>query len=160
MPFLIVLQKKVIIMLNNLKNSTQMNLKLRRIAMLLCMLVVQITYSQSQKITVTGTISDASGPLPGVVVIINNTTNGTQTDFDGNFSIEAKVGAILDISYVGMISLQKTVKNSSPLQITMEEDTEALEEVVVVAFGKQTKKSIVGAISTVSSDIVENQQHN
>ena len=135
-----------------------MNLKLRRIAMLLCMLVVQITYSQSQKITVTGTISDASGPLPGVVVIINNTTNGTQTDFDGNFSIEAKVGAILDISYVGMISLQKTVKNSSPLQITMEEDTEALEEVVVVAFGKQTKKSIVGAISTVSSDIVENQQ--
>lgn len=135
-----------------------MNLKLRRIAMLLCMLVVQITYSQSQKITVTGTVSDASGPLPGVVVLVKNTSIGTQTDFDGNFSIEAGVGAILDISYIGMVSIQKTVQNSSPLQIIMEEDTESLEEVVVVAFGKQTKKSIVGAISLVSSDVLANQQ--
>ena len=121
-----------------------MNLKLRRIAMLLCMLVIQISYSQSQKITVTGTVSDASGPLPGVVVLVKNTSIGTQTDFDGNFSIEAIVGAILDISYVGMVSIQKTVQNSSPLQITMEEDTEALEEVVVTAMGLTRKKNDLG----------------
>jgi len=125
-----------------------MNLKLRRIAMLLCMLVIQISYSQSQKITVTGTVSDDSGPLPGVVVLVKNTSIGTQTDFDGNFSIEAEVGAILDISYVGMVSIQKTVQNSSPLQITMEEDTEALEEVVVVAFGKARQKKSLGYSTT------------
>ncbi|WP_152285529.1 SusC/RagA family TonB-linked outer membrane protein [Flavicella marina] len=135
-----------------------MKQKLHRITMLLFMLVVQFSYSQNQTITVTGTVSDQTGPLPGVVVIIQNTATGTQTDFDGNFSINVNLGATLEFSYVGMKSMTKTILDSSSLSIFLEEDTEALEEVVVVAFGKQTKKSIVGAIASVSDDIIDNQQ--
>ncbi|MEI6865112.1 TonB-dependent receptor [Flavicella sp.] len=135
-----------------------MKKKLHRITLLLFMLVLQFSYSQNNKVTVTGTVSDHTGPLPGVVVVVKNTSTGTQTNFDGFFSLEARTGTVLEFSYIGMISVLKTVQNSSPMIITMEEDRQNLDEVVVVAFGVQRKEAIVGAISTIGSDMIENQQ--
>lgn len=135
-----------------------MHQKLHRISLLIFMLLIQFSFSQDDKITVSGTIFDQSGPLPGAIVAVKDTSMGTQTDFDGHFSIETTIGATLDISYVGMTTIEKKIVDTSFLNFTMLEDTETLEEVVVVAFGKQTKKSVVGAISVVSKDVLENQQ--
>ncbi len=129
--------------------------KFRRVATLLLALVVQFTYAQTK--TVTGTISDSTGPLPGVGVVIKGTTTGTETDFDGNYTIEAEEGAVLQFTYVGMLNSEQTVGSASSINVTMTEDTEALEEVVVTALGISREKKAVGyAVTTVKgSEIAE-----
>ena len=76
-----------------------MKTKLSGILTLLLAFVVQISFAQER--TITGTVSDESGPLPGVSVLIEGTTSGTETDFDGNYSIEASSGDVLRFSFVG-----------------------------------------------------------
>ncbi|MEO9892126.1 SusC/RagA family TonB-linked outer membrane protein [Aurantibacter sp.] len=101
-------------------------------------------YVQAQQ-EITGTVSDNSGPLPGASVIEIGTTNGTQTDFDGNFTLSVAEGAQLKISYIGY--LDTTLEASdSPISITLQEDAQALEEVVVVGYGSQNKKEITSAV--------------
>ena len=116
---------------------------------LLLALVVQITFAQEK--TVTGTISDQSGPLPGVTVIIKGTKTGTQSDFDGNYSVKANTGAVLQFSFMGMKSVEKKIGASSILNVTMQEDAEALEEVVITAFGKAKQKRSLGYAATAIS---------
>ena len=79
------------------------------------------------------------------------TTNGTITDFDGNFVLTVSENAVLQISYIGYKTQEIPVANKTKLNITMEEDTEVLDEVVVVGYGAQKNESVVGAISQVSS---------
>ena len=105
-------------------------------------LLVQISFAQEK--TVTGKVSDASGPLPGVTVIIKGTQIGSQTDFDGIYSITANSGAILVFSYVGMESIEQTVGTSNVMNVTMQESAEALEEVVVTALGIRREKRSLG----------------
>ena len=89
--------------------------------------------------TATGTVVDAMGPVIGASVVVKGTTNGVITDFDGNFSLEnVKKGDVIQISFVGYQS-QDVVWNGQPLKITLKEDNEMLEEVVVVGFGSQKK---------------------
>jgi iron complex outermembrane receptor protein len=103
--------------------------------------------------TVTGTITDESGiPLPGVNVIIQGTSKGATADFDGNFSIQASVGDVLVISFLGMTTQQITVKDFNPLSITLAADTEELESIVVVGYGTQKRKDVTGAISSIKSE--------
>lgn len=106
---------------------------------------------------VTGTVLDADGtPLPGASIIEQGTTNGTQSDFDGNFTINVDGNATLTISYIGFASQEVAVNGRSTINITLEEDASQLEEVVLVGYGTQSRVSVTSAISSVESeDLVE-----
>jgi len=106
--------------------------------------------------TVTGTITDASGmPLPGVNVLEKGTTNGAQSDFDGNYSIIASSSnAVLVFSFVGLTTAERTVGSNTVLDVQMEEDSQALDEVVVVGYGTQRKSTLTGSVSTLDGDDV------
>jgi TonB-dependent SusC/RagA subfamily outer membrane receptor len=112
----------------------------------------------AQNVNVTGTVTEASTglPLPGVNVVIKNTTKGASTDFDGNFRIDdVSLNSILVVSYIGFQTKEIKIINDAPLNIMLEEDAEALNEVVVIGYGTQTKKEITGAVSVVSSETIE-----
>lgn len=112
----------------------------------------------NSQIRISGTVSDPSGmPLPGVNVLIKGTNKGTTTDFDGLFVIETESNSILQFSYLGFLTNERLVQTSTDLSITLEEDASTLDEVVVVGYGTQTKKEITGAVSVVSSEIIEEQ---
>ena len=99
---------------------------------------------------VKGVVLDQTGlPLPGVNIIIRGTNTGTQTDFDGNFQLKASKGDVLTVSYLGYKTQSVTVGSGLVVNITMQEDAEALGEVVVVGYDTQTKESLVGAITQV-----------
>ena len=106
------------------------------------------------QLTVTGTISDEEGlPLPGASIVVKGTTTGTQTDFDGNFTIEvADQNAILIVSYIGFKSKEVVVGSSTKLLITLEGDTAGLEEVVVVGYGTQKRKEITSAVVSIGAE--------
>ena len=115
---------------------------LLRHVLCLAMLVLgtSLTYAQT---TVTGTVEDADGPLIGASVLVKGTTVGTITDFDGNFSIEAKVGDELEFSYMGYTSQVHKVTGST-MHVTMSENTEVLSEVVVTAMGIKRDRKALG----------------
>lgn len=103
--------------------------------------------------TVSGTVKDALGtPLPGVNVIVDGTTNGTQTDFDGVYTISASEGETLLFSYIGMTTLSVVVSGSNTIDVTLQEDVNALDEVVVTGYGTQAKKDLTGAVAVVDTD--------
>lgn len=104
---------------------------------------------------ITGKITDERGdPIIGANVIEKGTTNGVVTDIDGDFSITVQVDAVLQISYIGFISQDISVRNKNSFNITIQEDSQSLDEVVVVGYGVMRKRDLTGAISTVkSSDI-------
>ncbi|MDO7171544.1 SusC/RagA family TonB-linked outer membrane protein [Mariniflexile sp. AS56] len=116
-----------------------------------------IAYSSAQNVNVSGTTLDQSGlPIPGVNILVKDTSKGATSDFDGNFTIaDVKVGATLTFSFVGYTTQQIKVTNNSPLTITLQEDIASLDEVVIIGYGTQTKKEITGAVSVVSSEIIE-----
>lgn len=106
---------------------------------------------QQQTRKITGVVRDEKGePIIGANVVVKGSTNGTITDIDGNFVIEASDKAILEISYIGY--LPKTVSASSASVVVLKEDTQKLDEVVVVGYGVQKKASLTGAISNLASD--------
>ena len=128
-----------------------MRLKMKGVLLLLLVLVVQISFAQTK--TVTGKVSDKTGPLPGVMVLLKGTKKGTTTDFDGNFSIEAKKGAVLQFSFIGMKTVDQAIGNSVKLNIILQEDTQALDEVVITAIGiTREKKSLGYAASVIKSE--------
>lgn len=106
-------------------------------------------YGQS----VSGVVTDASGPLPGASVIVKGTSNGTQTDFDGNYSLE-NIGqdATLVFSFVGYETQEIPVNGQNTIDVTLLADAQALGEVVVIAYGTSTKKDLTGAVSSISSE--------
>lgn len=114
-----------------------------------------LNYQQQQ---VNGKVTDKEGmPLPGVTVLVKGTTNGVSSNFDGNFSITASKGDVIVFSYVGKINVEITIENTNTLNIVLEDDISTLDEIVVVAYGSQTKKSIVGSVSSINSSTIENQ---
>ncbi|MUH37640.1 TonB-dependent receptor [Zobellia amurskyensis] len=101
---------------------------------------------------VTGAVLDNAGiPLAGVNVLIEGTTTGTQTDFDGNYTIAASSGDVLVFSYIGMKTQSLTVGTSSSINVIMEEDAASLDEVVVIGYGSQKKSDLTGAVGSVSA---------
>lgn len=98
-----------------------------------------------QSITVKGVVSDAMGPVIGASVMEKeNKGNGTITDMDGNFSLNVKPGAVLIVSYIGYKTIEVQAIANKPLHITLKEDSEMLDEVVVVGFGTQKKSKFDG----------------
>ena len=111
-----------------------------------------LSFSIAQAQEVTGTVSDASGPLPGASVVEKGTSNGTQTDFDGNYSIEVGSDAVLIVSYIGYQTTEVAVNGRSSINFTLEEDAEALEEVIVIGYGTTTVKDATGSVTAVTSE--------
>ncbi|QKX05106.1 TonB-dependent receptor [Aquimarina sp. TRL1] len=105
-----------------------------------------------------GSVYDQNGvPLPGANIIEKGTTNGTQTDFDGNFTIILKhPNPILHISYLGFISKEVNITDQTQLKITLQEDSDKLDEVVVVGYGTQSKRRVTGSISSI--DVIETEK--
>ena len=101
---------------------------------------------------ITGTVVDAMGPVIGASVVEKGTTNGTVTDFDGNFSLSVKPGATIVISFIGFETQEIKVGNQDNFQITMKDDNAVLEEVVVVGYGVQKKKLVTGATVQVKGE--------
>lgn len=111
----------------------------------------------AQTKTITGTVKDPSGlPLPGASVAVVGTNKGASTDFDGMFSIDGvSADDTLLITYVGFENQEITVGSQTTFDITLQENAEALEDVVVVAYGSQSRTKVTGAISTVDSDAID-----
>ena len=106
---------------------------------------------QAKKIT--GTVVDAMGPVIGASVVVKGTTNGVATDFDGNFSLNANPGQTLVVTYIGYLDKEvKVTASQSHYNITIAEDKQMLDEVVVIAYGQQKKVTITGAVSAVGGD--------
>jgi len=127
-----------------------MKTKFNGILMLLLAFVVQFTFAQEK--TISGTVTDDSGPLPGVSVIIKGTTKGTETDFDGKYSIKANTGDILVFSFIGMAKQEKTVGETNKVNVVLVANN-ILDEVVVTSLGIKRKAAELSyAISTVKSE--------
>ena len=133
-----------------------MKTKFNGVLTLLLVLFVQISFAQKKNIS--GTVSDVSGPLPGVSILVEGTRTGVETDFYGKYAIKASSGDVLIFRYLGYKTTQKVVGNSNTINVKLQEDANSLEEVVVVAYGSQTKESIVGSVAVVTNEVIEKQQ--
>ncbi|CAL2106142.1 TonB-dependent starch-binding outer membrane protein SusC [Tenacibaculum sp. 190524A02b] len=111
----------------------------------------------AQQKKIAGTVSDSTGPLPGVNVILKGTMNGTETDFEGNYLINAKQGDVLVFSFVGMKTVEKAVGTQTTINVLLEDDNDMLEEIVVVGYGSVAKKDLTGAISTIGIEQLEDK---
>ena len=114
----------------------------------------KVDQQKKTPIAASGTITDAKGePLIGVSVLVKGTSNGTITDMDGNFKIQATKGDVLEVSYIGYVSQAITLANTQPLKIVMGEDTQTLDEVVVTALGiKRSEKALSYNVQQVKGD--------
>ncbi len=113
---------------------------------------------QQQTITVKGTVNDAMGPVIGASVVEKGaSTNGAITDFDGNFTISVKPGATLVISYIGYKPQEVSARSGKHITVTMEENHEMLDEVVIVGFGTQKKVNLTGSVGIATSKELESR---
>lgn len=121
---------------------------------LLCLMFLCTLNAVAQQLNVTGNVKDALGEyIIGASVLVKGTTNGTITDIDGNFSVSGvEKGSVLEISYIGYVSQSITINDEKPLLIILKEDSETLEEVVVVGYGVQKKANLTGAVTSMKSD--------
>jgi TonB-linked SusC/RagA family outer membrane protein len=112
--------------------------------------------------TITGKVTSVDGePLIGVTVVLQGTTTGTSTDVSGNYSIEVPDnGGVLIFSYVGFLSKEVPTGTAATLNVTLEADAKALEEVVVVGYGTQRRQDVTGAISSIKADDIVTQGAN
>ena len=111
---------------------------------------------QAQTIDVKGVVKDATTGevLPGVSIIIKGTTVGTETDFDGAYTIKAEKGAVLVFNYLGY-QKKEVIVNNQTINVSLSESAETLDEIVVIGYGTQTKKEVTGAVSVVGSATIE-----
>ena len=117
-----------------------MNLKTKLFLMLI--MIFNISLYAQDGYQLSGAVSDEGNlPVPGVNVIVANTTKGTATDFDGGFKINVKSGDVLLFSYVGYVSQSITITNQKTLNVVLTEDSAQLDEVVVVGYG--TTKNLI-----------------
>jgi len=133
-----------------------MRTKLKGILTLFLAFVVHISFAQDKAIT--GVVTDQDDlPLPGVNIVVEGTTNGTQTDFDGNYSISGSEGQTLLFSYIGQKEIRQTIGSANTINVQMQEDAQALEEVVVTAYGiKKEKRSVGYAVQEVKAEAITN----
>ncbi|MES2748423.1 MAG: carboxypeptidase-like regulatory domain-containing protein, partial [Bacteroidota bacterium] len=125
------------------------------LAMLLCF----VTFAQQK--TITGVVSDSSGPLPGANVVVKGTTRGVQTDLDGKYAIQTSVGETLVYSFIGMQDQTKKVGTSNVINVRLTQDSSKLEEVVVLGYdnrGSKSKKMM--AQTTISANSYEYDDYN
>lgn len=109
--------------------------------------------ASAQTLTVSGNVSDGTLPLPGVSVVVEGTNQGTNTDFDGNYSLSnVPANATLQFSFMGFSTQEIPVDGRTTVNLTMEEDMAALDEVVVVGYGTQRREAVTGSVSSIGGD--------
>lgn len=142
-------RSKILILENHLRfgRSAQMIL-------LVCSLITTSAFAQSNEIS--GTVLDELGtPLPGATILIKGTNTGTQTDFDGNFTIQASPDDVLVISYVSYKAQEVVVGNQTSIQVGLVLDTAMLDEVVVTGYGKQSRAKLTTSVSKLDTRVME-----
>lgn len=134
-------------------------MKVKKLFGALAAMCLSILFAHAQEKTVTGTVTDQDGvPLPGVNIVVKGTVRGTQSDFDGNYALQASTGDVLVFSYLGQRTLERSVGDASTINVQMQEDASQLEEVVVTAQGiVREKRSLGYSVTTVESDKVESR---
>ncbi|MCE9351389.1 TonB-dependent receptor [Phocaeicola vulgatus] len=119
----------------------------------LLMFTCSSTLGMMAQNSVNGKVTDSTGePIIGASVLEKGTTNGTITDFNGNFSLMVSSRAVLQITYIGYMPVEVIVSDKSTVNVTMKEDTETLDEVVVVGYGTQKKSDLTGAVTSIKAD--------
>ncbi|MDT0687846.1 SusC/RagA family TonB-linked outer membrane protein [Autumnicola psychrophila] len=109
--------------------------------------------AHAQNITVSGTVTDDAGPLPGVTVVIKGSTDGTTTNFNGEYTLNnVPANSVLEFSFIGFITQGVPVNNRDNIDVVMREDTEALDEIVVIGYGAQRKESVTGSVASIQGD--------
>ncbi|WP_026777551.1 VWA domain-containing protein [Polaribacter sp. Hel_I_88] len=125
------------------------------------LIILGISIVQAQEKTITGIVYETFGPLPGVSVLVKGTTNGVQTDFDGKYSIKASIGDTLVYTYLGFKTAYKTVGKSSIINVTLLEDAQTLDEIVIVGYGTSTKNyTTSSAVSSVKASQKNKRNYN
>jgi len=120
------------------------------------MLLVNIQLFAQDTYDLSGTVVDANNvPIPGANIVVANTTRGTQSDFDGNFSIQVTSGDILRFSYIGYTTETVAIVSQKTVNVTLNEDASQLDEVVVVGYGTQKKSTVTGSISKVTNETLD-----
>lgn len=126
------------------------------ISLAIAMFICVVSFAQEK--TITGVVSDKSGPLVGVNIVVKGTIRSTQSDYDGKYTIKASQGEILIFSFIGMNTTSVTVGTSSELNVVLQDNGTILCEVVVTGYGKtESKSKQVGAVQTVSSKSIANR---
>ena len=106
---------------------------------------------------ITGVVSDNTGPIVGANVMVKGSTNGTITDIDGLFSLVVPENALLQVSYIGYVTKEVKIGDKSNYSILLVENTQALDEVVVVGYGTEKKVNVIGSIASIGSEKLENR---
>ncbi|WP_299058582.1 TonB-dependent receptor [uncultured Polaribacter sp.] len=121
---------------------------------LLVLMLVSISINAQESYTIKGTVISKleNSPLPGVSIIIQNSQIGTETDFDGKYSLKVKKGDVLQFSYLGYATQNITITNQKTLNVSMLEDSSELDEIVVVGYGSRKKSDVTGAVSSVKAE--------
>ena len=132
-----------------------MNLKelaRKAVSTLFLSMLCLVAFAQGRQVN--GTVKDAAGePMIGVNVLVKGTTNGTITDFDGNFSLSGvKDNDVLSVTYIGYITQEVKVGNQKTINVVLKEDTETLDEVVVIGYGTVKKRDLTGSVASVSNE--------
>ncbi|WP_073247161.1 SusC/RagA family TonB-linked outer membrane protein [Maribacter aquivivus] len=131
-----------------------MNFKLK--LFMVVMLLVNIQLFAQDTYDLSGTVTDANNvPIPGANIVVANTTRGTQSDFDGNFTIQVTSGDILRFSYIGYTTETVAIVAQKTVSVTLKEDASQLDEVVVVGYGTQKKSTVTGSISKVTNETLD-----
>jgi len=125
-----------------------MKTKIKSLLTLLIVFMVQITFAQERNIS--GTVSDDMGPVADISVKVKGTDKGTVTDFDGNYSIKANIGDVLEFSHISYGAVEKTVGTSNKINVTMNSTGTDLETVIVTALGISRDKKSLGYFYTKS----------
>lgn len=133
-----------------MKNKQNFWVPFRKILVVLIGLLFTSAMAQTR---VSGKVMDDTGiPMAGVSIVVAGTTQGTQTDFDGNFSLEVNRGDVLEISYIGMQSVTVTIDSFDPINVVLSTDTAVLDEVVVVGYGSRKKADLIGSVAVVDPE--------
>ena len=128
-------------------------MELKTIKLLACFLLGTFQLAVAQQRTISGTVTDDTGiTLPGVNILIKGTTRGTQSDFNGNYLLQASTGETLVFSYTGQQTVERVIGTSDVIDVEMAENTEVLNEVVVIAYGQQSRKKLVQSVATIGNE--------
>lgn len=124
------------------------------LSVIACFMVISLGFAQN---TITGTVSDAHGPLPGVNVVVKGTTNGVSTDLDGNYSITANTGDVLVFSFLGMSQQEIAVQNQTSIDVVLEGDVMQLEGVTVSGYGLRQRNETTGSVVSIGAETLESR---
>ena len=131
-----------------------MNVKLNKFLTLFMMLLF-VQYAFAQEKSITGKVTGTDGePLLGATILVVGKSSGTSTDFEGNFSLSASVGDQLEVSYVGYATKTIKVDSRDSYPVSLDPDTNVMDEVLIVAYGTASKESLTGSVTSINADAI------